>query len=190
VFAPNGQTYPCTGAQLNDPLSSIVVSIIVGSGGLPCTPGKPPAVADPQSYAVEYWRTVPLPVPHPGVPPGYAVTGKYAYLVTGGTVGPQPFVYRTPLGLLTITATGSYAVDWGDGSQPTWDGPFAFEGTAWPTGRIQHVYDTVGRYRLVVVENWTARWSLAGAAGVLDGLQTTAVIPAFEVRQVQAVIGY
>jgi hypothetical protein len=146
-----------------------------------------PAI-NPSSLAVSYWTTIPLPVPRPSLPPGYAVTGKPIYLVTGGTVQPPPFVKATPLGLLTIRATGTYSVDWGDGSRPTWSGPYEQEGEPWPSGEIDHTYDVAGKVRVTVVEHWSASWSLAGVTGTLGGLHTEASIAAFPVEQLQAII--
>jgi hypothetical protein len=138
--------------------------------------------------AVSYWTTIPLPVPRPSVPPGYAVTGKPAYLVTGGTIRPAPFVRPTPLGLLTIRASGTYSVDWGDGSTPTWTGPYQQEGQPWPTGTITHTFDVAGTYQVTLRETWTAVWTLAGTGGVLAALHTQASVDGFRVEQLQALI--
>jgi hypothetical protein len=143
-----------------------------------------------QTVAVDFWRTIPLPVPRPAIPPGYAITGKAAYLVTHGTTSPPGYVDNTPLGRLTILATGQYLVDWGDGSAPEWNGPYRSEGTAWPNGTITHTYDFVGTYTVTVEEDWTATWQLDGQGGVLAGLRTTATIPGLRAEQLQAVITY
>lgn len=149
-------------------------------------PGPPPI--DPVTLAVQFWQTIPLPTPRPAIPPGYAVTGKEAYLVTNGTTTPPPYTRNTPLGTLTVTATGRYVVDWGDPAQPGWVGPYSTEGAPWPDGRITHVYDYAGTDTVTVEEQWTAVWHLAGASGTLAGLHTTATIPGFRVEQLQAVI--
>jgi hypothetical protein len=126
-------------------------------------------------------------VPHPSVPPGYAITGKPAYLVTGGSTNPAPFIRQTPLGTLTITAVGSYEVDWGDGTVPTWGGPYNTEGLPWPNGNIAHTFDNIGYFNIAVEENWTATWTLAGRSGTLNSLRTTAAIPHYHVEQVEAI---
>ncbi len=131
---------------------------------------------------------MPLPVPKPTIPPGYAITGKTAYLVTNGTTSPPKFAEDTPLGPLTIEATGRYLVDWGDPGLPGWTGPYAGEGQPWPDGQITHVYDVAGSYTVAVHEEWSAVWRLAGATGVLNGLATNATIPGFRAEQLQAVI--
>lgn len=157
--------------------------------GPPAAPTRAaPAPANPKAYAVQFWRTIPLPAPRPSVPPGYAITGKPAYLVTNGTVSPPEYVDNTPLGRLTIDATGEYRVNWGDASPAVWDGPYPEEGQPWPDGRIVHTYDYAGTYTIQVEEDWTAVWHLGGATGTLTGLHTTAAIPGFTARQLQAVI--
>jgi hypothetical protein len=150
--------------------------------------GVPPP--NPEALAVNFWRIIPLPVARPSIPPGYAITGKVAYLVTGGTTTPAPFVENTPIGALTIRAEGQYLVDWGDqeGSADTWSGPYATDGQPWPNGQITHVYDIAGTYTVTVREEWSAVWHLAGASGTLNGLATTADIPAFRAEQLQAVV--
>ncbi|MGH9054658.1 MAG: hypothetical protein ACRDYY_02125 [Acidimicrobiales bacterium] len=140
------------------------------------------------ALAVAFWKTIALPVPSPSVPPGYAITGMPSYLVTAGTTDPAPYRQDTPLGALTLTAHGSYMVDWGDAPTPEWQGPYPAEGEPWPAGKIVHTYDFVGTYIVTVVENWTATWTLGGASGTLAGLETTATIPGFTVDQLQAVI--
>jgi hypothetical protein len=173
----------------------LAMQALLGVMNLPACPtaapaAGTPAASTPAALAVQYWRTIPLPVPDPSVPPGYAIAGQPAYLVTGGTVSPPPYRFATPLGPLVITASGSYSVGWGDGNPPGLQGPFAFDGEPYPVGRIIHTYDDVGTYRVTVVEHWVAQWSLAGATGTLDGLTTTATIPALAVRQLQSVIDY
>jgi hypothetical protein len=158
----------------------------------PATPANGPQTPlppiDPAALAVEFWQTIPLPVPRPSIPPGYAITGKPAYLVTGGTVAPARYQRPTPLGPLVITARGSYLVDWGDGTLPTWTGPYVQEGAPYPNGNIFHTYDNTGPVTVIVREVWMATWALGPAHGALNALQTTATIPAFPVSQLQAVI--
>jgi hypothetical protein len=149
----------------------------------PCPPAikNPGPPIDPVTLAVQFWKTVPLPVPKPAVPPGYAITGKTSYLVTHGTTTPATYAFQTPLGRLSITASGAYLVNWGDAYQPGWEGPYTSEGQPWPNGQITHTYDYVGTYTVTVREQWTATWTLAG-------LQTTAAVPNFRAVQYQAVI--
>ena len=143
---------------------------------------------DPATLAVQFWQTIPLPVPHPSIPPGYAITGKLAYLVTDGTLTPAHYQRATPLGPLTITARGSYFVDWGDGTLPTWTGPYRQEGGPYPGGQVFHTYDFTGTVNVTVREVWTATWALGPAHGALSVLHTTGTVPGFPVRQLQAVI--
>ena len=74
---------------------------------------------DPGELAIQFWQKIPLPVPHPSIPPNYAITGLPAYLVTDGTLAPAPYQRETPLDPLSITAHGSYVIDWEDGTSPT-----------------------------------------------------------------------
>ncbi len=78
-----------------------------------------------------------------------------------------------------------YYVDWGDGSPEA--GPFAFEGEAYPTGRIWRHYTDTGAYTATLRTAWTATWRLGGDSGVVEGLATEAST-SVEVFQVQAVI--
>jgi hypothetical protein len=146
-----------------------------------------PANLTPAIAAEAFWESIPLPVPKPYVAPGWAITGKPSYLETRGTLHPAAWTTSTPLGPLSITATGSYGVDWGDGPG-AWAGPYNLEGAPWPKGVISHTYDNVGTYTVRVLEVWTARWTLGGQSGTLRQLLTQAIIPNFTVRQVQAVI--
>jgi hypothetical protein len=181
-----------------DPVPNATVSAWLATVHYPNCPPPPPAapghpapalpVLDPVTLAVQFWHTIPLPVPKPTIPPGYAVTGKDAYLVTNGTTRPAPYVDNTPLGQLTVTATGQYLVNWGDIHQPGWAGPYSSEGEPWPNGVITHVYDFAGTVDVTVEEEWTAVWRLAGASGTLNGLHTAATIPGFRVEQLQAVL--
>lgn len=171
-FAPAGQTQG-TAQPANTP-----------AGPAPAPAPAPPPPPSPQVLAQSFWTTIPLPHPNPSIPPGFAITGKTAYLVTGGTTSPAPFTENTILGPLSVTPHGQYTVDWGDG---TTTGPFSQEGAPWPTGTITHTYDNVGTYTVTVTENWTATWSLGPAGGTLGGLVTTGAIPNFAVRQIQGI---
>jgi hypothetical protein len=153
----------------------------------PDTPidGAAPALTDsPAAIAARYWERIPLPIPAPHIAPGWAITGKLAYLETNGELR-QVYTNSTIFGPLEIVATGGYYVDWGDGETT---GPYRVEGKPWPDGQITHEYIWTGHYDIVVTERWTATWSLGGQSGTLRELRTTGRIDDFEVRQVQAVI--
>ena len=187
AYGPNG---PCVAFGPPQGMANERVMQSLGTISLPpCPPARQlPKPIDPAALAVQFWKTIPLPTPEPSIPPGYAITGKPAYLVTHGQTSPGPYVFNTPIGQLTIVPHGEYSVDWGDGSYPAWTGPYASEGQPWPNGDITHTYDYVGSYNVAIDEGWTATWSLAGASGNLSGLRTTATITGFPVQQVQAVI--
>lgn len=151
----------------------------------PRTPGQPAPILTRALVAARYWEQIPLPKPQPLIAPGRAITGKPAYLETRGQTT-STYTSDTGFGPLRIDAVGVYLVTWGDGET---SGPHSYEGKPWPDGHITHEYLTVGRYNIVVVEKWTATWSLDGESGVLRALQTTGRIDGFPVQQIQAVIG-
>lgn len=149
-------------------------------------PGAP-APAAPAAIAAQFWNSEgenPLMKPAPRIRPGYAVTGKTAYLETGGTVA-QVFTDPTGAGALQIQASGQFWVDWGDGTQL--QGPYDSTGAPYPDGTITHVWADTGSYAVTVYEKWTARWSLGGRTGTLGGLRTVGRIPAFPVKELVSV---
>ena len=174
------------GADLLAPAAEIAAIDLMARYPVCAGTAVPAAItANPAAYAAAFWQTIPLPVPAPSIPPGKAITGLPAYLVTGGTTSPAPFTEATPLGQLTVTAHGTYTVDWGD---HVTSGPYASEGQPYPHGTLSHTYDTATTVTVTVTENWTATWALGDAHGTLTGLHTQAAIPRFTVEQVQAVI--
>ena len=143
------------------------------------------AELDPVVIAIRAWQDIPLPKPNPHIAPGWAITGKYAYLETRGE-RQHTYTTDTPLGPLTLEATGRYYVDWGDG---TTDGPYSVEGRPWPDGEITHTYIDVGTYDVVVTQEWSSTWSIGPFGGTLGGLRTEGTIPDFRVEQIQVVVG-
>jgi len=136
--------------------------------------------------ALAFWRQVDLPVPDPVIVPGLAITGNTAYLEVGSEVNAS---FSSPVpgfGTLVVEAVGQTTVDWGDGTVEAYGGSV---GGPYPDGDVAHVYGEAGVVDVVVVQDWTAEWSLGAASGTLGGLQTQGVIEDFEVRQIQAVLG-
>ena len=125
-----------------------------------------------------------LPSPEPNIDPGYAVTGLKAYLETGNRTQHSFQRIPTVLGPLSITASSSYTVDWGDG---TTTGPHESTGGKYPDGTITHVYSDAETVDITVTQHWTAQWSLAGQSGTITGLRSSGELPDFVVREVQAV---
>jgi hypothetical protein len=148
--------------------------------------GVPVAQPTPVQLATNFWDTVRLPVPKPRTKPDFAVTGKVTYLAAGDTNTPPAWTRTTPFGLLSISAHGTYTVDWGDGTPTT--GPYANPGGPYPSGTITHTYDNTGTVTITVREDWTATWSIGALHGTLEALHTTGTDPGFVVRQIQAVI--
>src|SRR5437867_2580887 len=148
----------------------------------PLCAGQQLPPVSPQALADAFWHQVQLPSPLPRIQPGWAITGKTAYLETGATPT-KTFGTGTPLGPLAINATSSFVVDWGDGVTNA----YTTAGAPWPDGTITHVYDVAGRYDVVVTQQWKATWSIGAAGGTLTALHTVGRIDRFPVRQVQAV---
>jgi hypothetical protein len=146
-------------------------------------PGAELPEADPAVLAEVFWGEVLLPKPVPRIEPGWAMTGRLAYLETQAPLT-QTFTRDTPLGPLTITATGEFLVDWGDGTRT---GPHGTAGGPWPDGRITHGYVTAGAVDVVLTERWRATWTLGARSGTLTALSTEGVLTDLPVREVQAV---
>lgn len=164
--------------------------------GLPCSGPAPkaappkPKVVSPGTVAATYWAqdgANQLPSPHPYIAPGYALAGLPGYLEVRAPLS-TTLTDSTRLGTLAIHATASVFVNWGDGGSN--DGPYHSAGAPYPNGTITHYWDYDGTYDIVVYEDWTATWYLAGASGHLGGLQTLGSIPTFAVSQLESVRGY
>src|SRR5947209_8174053 len=93
---------------------SIDYSVSGGSPGgtAPAPPVPPAAVAG--SFSSLHGADL-LGRPAPSIAPGYALAGKLGYLETHAQTERQ-FSNPTPLGPLTISARGTFLVDWGDGT--------------------------------------------------------------------------
>jgi hypothetical protein len=96
-----------------------------------------------------------LPRPEPRVPPGYALTGMPAYLVTDHALDYGPVDHPVDLGIMEltvqVTGTGTSTVDWGDGSEPqTYDQP----GLPYPDGNVKYTYADRGDVAITVTDSW------------------------------------
>jgi hypothetical protein len=167
----NGQTVTCYGPEPRP-----------DRRGRRRPPMEQPPVT-PQQIVEQTIVNVQLPQPRPNVDPGYAITGLRAYLETGNDTSHTFPTIDTVLGELSISATSTYTVDWGDGSTT---GPHSSAGGKYPDGDISHVYRDVGIVDITVTQHWTASWSLAGQSGTITGLRSSGVIDDFVVREVQA----
>ena len=148
------------------------------------SPGCPGAT--PEQVAFAFLREIVPPGPGPWIAPGFALTGKHAFLETRAPAT-VPQAHPTPIGTLEVTLTAtSFEVDWGDGTGAD-QGPFAAPGRPWPNGEARHTYTDIDRYDVVVTQSWDAHWRLAGQSGVLRGLTSVDRLEDLEVRQLQAV---
>lgn len=129
-----------------------------------------------------------LPRPEPTIPPGYALTGLPAYLVTGHelTYGPVTRVLDfAPVNLnVTISAEGTSIVDWGDGTVTEHTVP----GVPYPDGQMVHTYTHRDTYTVQIVDRWTVTYDVGG---VLSGQITATLDPVtiddFAAREYRAV---
>jgi hypothetical protein len=130
-----------------------------------------------------------MPRPTVEVPPGYALTGMEAYLVTNHHLEYGPVTHTVDLGIaeldVTVTATGVTEVDWGDGTVATYHAP----GTPWPDGSVTHTYRDSGVVTISVTDIWQVTYRVP-ALGIEDTIAAplpTRTLDDFEVQQVQAV---
>jgi hypothetical protein len=149
-------------------------------------PGCPSLRPSPATVAWSFVKQASPPPSRPHIAPGYAITGKKAFLQTDGPTT-QTQTFDTILGPLAVTFEAStFTVDWGDGAGID-SGPFDIPGRPYPDGEAAHVYTHAKAYDVVVRTSWTARWSVAGESGALGGLSRTERIDDFQARQLQAV---
>jgi hypothetical protein len=160
----------------------------------------PPDVIDPAEVippvvlrsTVRTIVTGQLPRPELAVPPGYALAGLPAYLVTGDehdlTHSASESVSIGPLELtLDVTATGSTTVDWGDGSAPTTHG---VPGQPYPDGEIRHTYTDRDTVDITVTDSWDIAFDVSGAMSVSDTVSAElaeVVYEGLEVREMRPV---
>jgi hypothetical protein len=130
-----------------------------------------------------------MPRPTVEVPPGYALTGMEAYLVTNHQLEYGPVTHVVDLGIaeldVTVTATGMTEVDWGDGTVATYHAP----GTPWPDGNVTHTYRDTGIVTISVTDIWQVTYRVP-ALGIEDTITAplpTQTLEDFEIQQVQAV---
>jgi hypothetical protein len=130
-----------------------------------------------------------MPRPTVEVPPGYALTGMEAYLVTNHQLEYGPVTHTVDLGIavldVIVTATGVTEVDWGDGTVATYHTP----GTPWPDGSVTHTYRDSGVVTISVTDIWQVTYRVP-ALGIEDTVTAplpTRTLDDFEVQQVQAV---
>jgi hypothetical protein len=154
----------------------------------PVEPGEeiPPVVL---REAVQRTIRDDLPRPELEVPPGYALTGMPAYLVTNHQLEYGPVTHAVDLGVavldVTVTGSGVTHVDWGDGTEATYHSP----GTPWPDGEIVHTYRDAQTVAITVTDTWQVTYRVP-ALGIEDSIEAplpARTLESFEVQQIQAV---
>ena len=134
-----------------------------------------------------------LPRPELAVPPGYAMTGMAAYLVTGHELDYGPYEHEVDLQIMQlqarVTGTGSTTVDWGDGTESqTYEQP----GLAYPDGEVVHTYTDTGTVTIEVLDRWQLTYEILrdGEVVITDQLELElgpVTLDGLEVRELQAV---
>jgi hypothetical protein len=150
-------------------------------------PGSKAVAGTPSAAgaAAQVWRDgVHLDPPTLTIRPGWAVTGKPAFLEIGGdrTLNRPFHVFGYDI---AIAAGSTYDVDWGDGTTAT---GLTTQGGPWPDGPLSHVYERAALHTVTVVQRWTADWSIGpNNRGRIANQLLTRTTLALETRQVQAV---
>lgn len=128
-----------------------------------------------------------LPRPTLELPPGFALAGLRTYLVTDHQLTHD---LNTTLDLqvinldVSITATGTSVVDWGDGTVTEYDHG-ADQG--YPDGPINHVYTDAGFVDITVSDTWTVTYEAGPISGSFEAPLADVVLPDIEVTERRAV---
>jgi hypothetical protein len=146
----------------------------------------PPAVL---RDAVQHTIRDHLPRPELEVPPGYALTGMPAFLVTNHQLEYGPVSHSVDLGVavlqVTVEGTGTTQVDWGDGTVATYLSP----GTPWPDGQVVHTYSDSGHVTITVTDTWQVTYRVP-TLGIVDSVQAplpSRTLDDLSVQQIQSV---
>ena len=144
----------------------------------------PPALIETQLRAVLAQQ---LDRPRPTLPPGFALPGLRTYLITDHDLQHDT---ETSLDLqivtldVTVTASGTSEVDWGDGTVETYDHGSA---DGYPDGPIDHVYTDADVVDITVTDTWTVQWEAGPLSGTFDAPLDPVVLPDVEIRERRAV---
>ncbi|HET9444279.1 MAG TPA: hypothetical protein VFO65_13195 [Acidimicrobiales bacterium] len=167
-----------------DVYEQLALRLVPRYGACSNSPVRRGGAPAPAVLAAQVWREqVQLPAPALTIAPGFALTGKPAYLEIATPRRVQAS-YEALGESVFIDATGVLDVDWGDGTVET---GLTRHGGPWPEGDISHVYTHVGDLTVTATLRWTATWRVGQSSGRIDdGLLTTGALP-LEIRQLQAV---
>ncbi|MBI2708841.1 MAG: hypothetical protein HYX34_04010 [Actinobacteria bacterium] len=156
------------------------------AAGIAACPGAPP-VPTPEAVAVSYFDRSTLPRPRVSTqPPGRGLVAIPVLVQANTPMTWAKTIADTPFGPLTLAATSTITVDWGDGTTAD-NGPYARPGTTYgQPGTIGHRYADQGRYDITVTQTWTVTWSFGPTRGTIGDLAVTDTIDAFPILQAQA----
>lgn len=135
-----------------------------------------------------------LPRPDLSVPPGYALTGMPAYLVTDHALEYGPAEHGVDLEIMQltvrVTGTGTSTVDWGDGSAPR---SYEEPGVPYPDGKVKYTYADKGAAEITVTDHWTLNYDVYRDGTVIISDQVELALDPvtlgepLEIRELQAV---
>lgn len=134
-----------------------------------------------------------MPRPAPEIPPGRAITGLPAYLVTnhevaGNTLTYGPVTHEVDLGVVTVSVTveaeGYSEVDWGDGRVEQ----YRVVGLPYPHGEIRNTYRDRGPVTITVTDVWQVSFDVPGIlTDTIEARMPPVTITDFPVEEIQAV---
>ena len=181
VFVTEGD--PNSAEATNNEMQAIELANLYGVCAN--SPRQANGALTPAAAAALVWQdSVELPDPVLEIKPGYAITGKAAYLEV---TSPRTITTTTTAfgHAVELTVKSVLDIDWGDG---TVERNVTRQGGPWPTGDISHVYtDTNPAAPVHVTQRWTASWRVGTQTGVIaDQLFTETTLP-LPVRELQAV---
>lgn len=162
-------------------------TVVYITGPMLCDPAAAaaPEAVRARAYAVDYVRSLAMPVPGPVISaPNGGICGAVHSLALGIEPRASFTDPDTPFGPLVVHVTGTFVVDWGDGSS----GSYSTAGAPWPNTEISHSWAVSRHYDITVTATWTADWTFGGYSGVVAGLTTTGAIRNWPVMEAQAVL--
>lgn len=121
-------------------------------------------VIDPEVLAWQLWVQLgPSNLDSIDVPPGHGLTGMPAYVVLDGdTERSRSSTHELTGTTISISATPTYSIDFGDGSEPV---VTSSQGEPYPASganALTHTYTDKGDYTIEVTTRWDAVFSAPG----------------------------
>ncbi len=146
------------------------------------------SAAAPLINALTTWWTVTaarlLPIPRVTTKPDYGIVNTPNYLTLSGATT-MNFSAQTPIGAVTISATGSFSIETAAGIQ----GPYHTLGGPYPWGSIRYTSESPGHYPLTAIETWSATYVFEGANGQLPSVAIAGPTDELPVVSLRGIVG-